>query len=254
MAKSTGLGAAFIVGPYNITGSVTSVDRINGGPAALDCTTIGVSGYERLGGVRTGGIEVTSWFDDFLTAPNVGEHTAWKGLPTADVQVSYLNRQTVGASAASCIGKQINYDGTRGNDGSYTFKTAVESNAFGVEWGTSLTTGVQTFNAAGNGTVWDDGQGSVLSTDFGLQLYVHLLAFTGTSVTVNIQDSTDNSGDPYTTITGASTAALTAVGTTRVATSATENVKRYLRVNTTGTFTVASLVVIVCRNYSTTSF
>lgn len=253
MAKSSGLGARFFVDQYNLTGDITSLDRCGGGPSPLDCTAIGASGFERIGGVRTGGMEVTAWFNDATSAP-IGEHTALKGLPTTDRQATYGHRATVGAPAASCISKQINYDGTRDQAGALTFKTTVESNAYGLEWGVLLTTGAQTFGAAGNGTVWDDGQGSALSTDFGLQLYVHLLAFTGTSVTVNIQDSTDNSGDPYTTITGASTAALSAVGVTRVATGATENVKRYLRANLAGTFSNAELVIVVVRNLTATSF
>lgn len=253
MAKSSGLGARFFVDQYNLTGDITSLDRCGGGPAPLEMTAIGASGVERLGGVRSGGMEVTSWFNDSTDVPE-GEHTVLRARPTTDRQVTYAHRATVGAPAACCISKQINYDGTRDQAGALTFKTTVESNAYGLEWGVLLTSGAQTFGAAGNGTVWDDGQGSALSTDFGLQLYVHLLAFTGTSVTVNIQDSTDNSGDPYTTITGATSGALSAVGVTRVATSTTENVKRYLRLNTSGTFSNAELVVVVVRNLTAPSF
>lgn len=251
MAKSSGLGARFFVDQYNLTGDITSLDRCSGGPALLDCTAIGSSGFERIGGVRTGGMEVTSWFNDAAVAP-VGEHTVLRARPTTDRQATYCHRATLGAPAACCISKQINYDGTRDQAGALTFKTTVESNTYGLEWGHLLTAGAVTSTAAENLTGYDDGAGA--STNFGLQLYVHLLAFTGTSVTVTIQDSDDDGTDPYATVTGATSGALSAVGVVRVATGTTENVKEWMRVALTGTYSSAQLVVVVVRNIATPVF
>lgn len=86
---------------------------------------------------------------------------------------------------------------------------------------------------------------------YGLQMYVHLFGFTGTSITVKLQESGDNgSADAWTDVAGATTAALTAIGAVRIATSAALTVKRYLRVVSVGTFSSAVFAVNVVRNLS----
>jgi hypothetical protein len=82
---------------------------------------------------------------------------------------------------------------------------------------------------------------------------VQLVAFTGTSVTVKLQSSSDDgAGDAFSDVSGATTGALTTVGASRVA--VTGSLERYLRVVTTGTFTVANFVVSVTRNATAVSF
>ncbi len=89
----------------------------------------------------------------------------------------------------------------------------------------------------------DDGSSSA----FGLQAYLQVTAFTGTDVTVKLQDSTDNWAD----LSGAAFAATTAAGTSqRIATSNAATVNRYLRValTTSAGFTSATIAVAYNRN------
>jgi len=144
------------------------------------------------------------------------------------------------------VAKQLTYDLSRGNDGALTAKVAAQSsNATGIEWGRQLTAGRRTDSAATNGASVDCGAAS----SFGLQAYLHVFAFTGTSVTVKIQESSDNAvGDPFADVVGGAFIAATGVGAQRIATATGLSVERYLRAVTTGTFTNAVFSVTVIKN------
>lgn len=250
MAKTSGLGDNLYVAGYNLSGDINAIDKISGGPAALDMTGIDKSAIERVGGLRDGGIDATAFFN-----PSTGQaHERFSALPTADTIITYCRGTTLGNGAASCVAKQIGYDGKRGNDGSLTFSVSAQANGYGVEWGEQLTAGIRNDTTATNGSSLDYGA-TIGTTAFGLQMYVHLFAFTGTSVTIKIQSSTDDGGgDAFADITGATTGALTTVGATRVATATNASVERYLRVVTTGTFSVANFSCQVVRNLATPTF
>src|SRR6266545_7652533 len=153
MAKQSGLGDNLYVGGYDLSGDVGAIGSIAGGPAALDVTAIDKSGHERLGGQRDGSLEFTSFFDDAALA----EHAALKTLPTTDRIVSYYRGTVLGGQAASLVAKQINYDPTRGEDGSLTFKVNALANGYGLDWGRSLTAGKRSDGGAANGTGVDFG-------------------------------------------------------------------------------------------------
>jgi hypothetical protein len=88
-----------------------------------------------------------------------------------------------------------------------------------------------------------------LQTAFGAQSYLQVTGFTGTSVTVTVQHSPDNS--TWSTLT-AFTAVTAAPATQRLA--ATGTVGRYLQVITAGTFSLASFAVMVNCNQVATAF
>jgi hypothetical protein len=251
MAKQTGLGDNLYVAGYNLSGDIGSIDDIGGGNEPLGVTGIDKSGMERLGGPRSGRINMASWFNDAVAQ----EHPVFSPLPTADVIVSYFRGTTIGNAAASLVAKQINYDGSRGDDGAFTFKVEAQSNAYGLEWGEQLTAGADaTLTAAGALTSYDYGA-AVGTTAFGLQAYLHVFAFTGTSATVAIQSSTDNgAGDAFADITGAVFTAATGRTSERIATATNASVERYLRVNVTGTFSALTFAVQVTRNGATPTF
>ncbi|WP_372352624.1 hypothetical protein [Streptomyces sp. KL116D] len=93
------------------------------------------------------------------------------------------------------------------------------------------------------------------AANFGLQAYLHVFAFTGTSVTVKLQESSDNGvGDPWADVTGGAFTAATAIGAQRIETARGLTVKRYLRAVSTGTFTSATFAVSVNRNDVATIF
>lgn len=146
--KQSGLGDNFYVGGYDLSGDTASLDGISGGPAVIEVTGINKSAYERIGGLRDGHVEWTSHYN-----PSAGqEHVALSSLPTADQQVMYFRGTTLGNAAAALVGKQLNYDMTRADDGKLTLKVNVDGNGFGLEWGNNLTAGLRTDTAATNGT------------------------------------------------------------------------------------------------------
>lgn len=245
MAKQSGLGDNFYVGGYDLSGDTASLDNISGGPAVIDVTGINKSAYERIGGLRDGHVEWTSHWNPDTVGVTFTEHTALAGLPTTDVGVMYFRGTTLGDPAAALVGKQINYDPTRADDGKMTFKVQVEANAYGLEWGRNLTAGIRTDTAATLGTGID----TTASLSFGGQAYLQVFAFTGTDVTVKIQDSADD-----VTYADVASFAFTQVTsgrqTQRIALTNTATIRRYVRATTvtTGGFTSCAFAVVVVKN------
>jgi hypothetical protein len=92
-----------------------------------------------------------------------------------------------------------------------------------------------------------------LQSASGAQAYLQVTSFTGTSVTVAVQDSADNS--TFAAVTGLTFTAVTAAPAwQRLATAGTATLRRYVRVVTTGTFSSATFAVMANRNLSSTSF
>ncbi len=241
MAKSSGLGDNCYVGGYNLSGDIGSAQKISGGPAPLDVTAIDKSAFERIGGLRTGDIQFTSFFNPSLNQ----EHAALSGLPTTDTQIMYTHGTALGNPAACMTCKQIDYNPTRAANGMLTISVSAQSNGYGLEWGRLLTAGLRTDTAATNGSSVDGGG----STAFGAQAYLQVTAFTGTDMTVTIQDSADNAS--FTNVAGFAFTATTAAHTfQRIATTNTATIRRYLRAitSTSGGFTSATFAVAVIRN------
>lgn len=248
MAKQSGLGDRFFVGGYNVSGDIQALGGISAPMATLPSTGIDKSAMERLPGLRDGSMEFTTYFnraDDQV-------HEALSSLPRGDVMFTYCRSAVLGAPTAMLVAKLAEHTATRGDDGQLTFQAAAKANSFGLEWGKQLTAGQRTDTAATNGTGVDFGTGS---TAFGLQAYLQVFSFTGTSVTVSLEESSDNGvGDPWTAVTGGTFTAATGRTTQRIATASNQTVERYLRVVTTGTFTSAVFAVGVNRNSVAVSF
>lgn len=250
MAKQSGLGDNFYVGGYDLSNDTASLDEIGGGPALIDVTGIDKSAFERIGGIRDGRIEWTSFFNDGTGLD--GTHNRLATLPYTDRHLMYFRGTTLGGSAACLVAKQLNYDPSRDNDGKLTIKVRAEANSYGIEWGNSLTAGKRSDTTATSGTGVDFGTGS---TTFGAQFYLQVFSFTGTSCTVKIQESSDNGvGDAWADVTGGTFTAATAIGVERLQTSRTQTVERYLRATTTGTFTQCTFAVVAVRNDTSVVF
>lgn len=243
--KTTGIGDYLLVGGYNLSGDTQSIQRVGGGPQVLEYTDITQGAHARQFGQFGGEINWTSFFDK-----GAGQaHPVLSALPTADVIVSYFHQPTVtGTACASLNAKQINYDPTRAADGSLFVAVAAQSNTYGLEWGTALQSGLRTDTTATSGASVD----GAASTSFGLAAYLHVTAFSGTSVTVKLQDSADNSS--WSDISGAAFTAVTAVGAQRISTATNATVRRYVRATTTGTFTSATFAVNFVRRLVTVVF
>lgn len=245
MAKETGLGDQFYIGGYDIGGDIQSLARIGGGPALLDSTDITQSAMDRLGAELDGGMEFTSYHN----VASGRAHERLSALPRTNTIVTYGHGTTLGNAAASMVAKQVNYDPTRAQDGSLLFNVQALANGYGLTWGKQLTAGKRTDTTATNGTGVDNSTDGASGSPgaYGLVMFVHLFAFTGTSVTIKLQESSDNGvGDSFADVTGATTGALSSVGAVRVQTGLI-NVERYLRVVTTGTFSNAVFLVQATR-------
>ena len=253
MAKQSGLGQAFYLGGYDLSGDTGAGNEIGGGlTGTQDVTGIDKSAYERVGLNRDGRLSWTSFFNpekatDIPGTTTDHAHAVLSSLPTTDRHLMWCTGASIGSPAACMVGKQIDYNPSRAADGSLTISVSAQANGYGLEWGDLLTAGARTDTTATNGTSLDLGTGS---TAFGLQAYLQVIAFTGTTATIKLQESSDNgAGDAWADVTGGAFTAVTAgPQAQRIQTGRTQTVERYLRVATSGTFTNLKFVVAVIRN------
>jgi hypothetical protein len=233
----------------DVSGDIGSFQRISGGNTPLTVTDITQLAVARIGGVRDGGIDFTAWNNPAANQ----EHAVFSTLPTADRHVMCLLSTTLGDDGAAIIAKQVNYDPTRGTDGSLTEQVSTVANADGLEWGNTLTAGKRTdTTATAPATGVDLNLYGGASTAFGWSCYLQVFGVTGTSATVTIQDSADNAS--FANLTGGAFTASTGIDKQRLQGGATATVRRYLKVNTTGTFSNAIFAVLFARNISAVTF
>jgi hypothetical protein len=245
MAKSGGMGDNFYVDGFDLSGDINSLSRIGGGPVALDMTDITESAFERLGGLKDGEMSFVSYMND-----SVGHATAvLRLLPTADTVMYYARGTTIGNQAAVLNAKQVNYDPTRATDTMLTFQVQGLGNQYGLEWGNQLTAGKRQDTTA---TSPATGVDFLAATSFGWQAYLQVFSFTGTSCTVTLQDSANNS--VFAGFTSSAFAAATGRSTQRIFGTSTSTVRQYVRAITTGTFTECTFAVCFVKNESTVAF
>lgn len=237
--KQSGLGDNCYIDQYDMSGDVNSLGRVSC-PVAVQDNVQGIKKYavERLRLKADGMIDFSSFFNIDSAVGAEGAHVALAGLPLTDRQITYTRGTTIGSAAASMVSKQVNYDGTRDASGAFTFAVNAVANGYGLEWGNLATDGLRTDTTATSPATGADLGSSPTSYSFGWVAYLHVIAFSGTSVTVTLQDSADNSS--FTSLTGGAFTAATARGMQRlVSSSATATVRRYVRAITTGTFSNA---------------
>lgn len=254
MAKQSGLGDQFFVSGYDLSGDTAALTAIRSSRALLDVTAINKSAMERIFGLRDGELAFNVWFNDLGAVNRAGatdsSFLVLSALPDADVLAAYLRGATVGSPAAALQAKQVNYDWARGADGSFAGSVQCLGQGERLEWGVMGTPGKRTDSTATNGGSWDNLPTSTFTSN-GLAAYLHVVDVTGTSVTVALQESSDNGGgDAGAAVTGGAFAAVTpaaAPTAQRIETSLSQTVERYLRVVTTGTFSNAQFAVVVVR-------
>ena len=237
MAKKSGLGNRLYVHGENLSGDIGSIDTAASPRGVLDTTGIDSSAMERILTRQDGEISWSGFFNDAATQ----EHPVLSALPTTDVILSWLLGTAVGDAAAVVTTKQVNYDLSENADGSLGHTVQCLSDAVrGLEWMTLLTAGELQHTTAGSEASRDDGASSAS----GAGAFLHMNLISGTSVTVVIEDSANDSAwatlISFTTVSDGSepTAEYKEVAGT---------VDRYLRITTTGTFTVGNFVVGIRR-------
>jgi len=250
MTKQSGLGDRLYVAGCDVSGDIGSVDTISSPIAMLPGTDITQSGTGRMHGLRDGAIDFTSYFDVATGA----SHDVFSTLPTADRIVTYCRGAALGSPAASMVAKQLDYPLKRDDKGALTFGIKTLANRYGLEWGDQLTPGKKTVTATGALTGLD----LASTSNFGLQAYLHVFTMTGTDATIVLEDSNDNgSADAYAPVTGGGFAQvlLADVPTAaRIQSGRTQAVKRWVRVNVSGTFTSLSFMVAVTKNRVAVNF
>lgn len=230
MSKTTGLGSAFYIGGYDISGDVNSLSGVSTPIATLDVTGIDKFANERLDGLADGTMSVT-------TVANVSagqEQKVLSNFPRTDTVASFFVGKAIGNAAASINAKQVDYAPTRGNDGLLTSATSLQGNKYGLEWGWQLTAGKRTDTAATDGTAYDSGAAHTN----GCQIYLHVFAATVADADIVIESASDSIfTTPQTEATytvGSAPAAVRLVG-------GNSSVNRYWRVSTTTTGGITSL-------------
>lgn len=244
MAKQSGIGSNLYVAEYDISGDIGAISSIDTSRALLDVSDITESGFERIVGRRDGEIA----FNSFWNTAAGRAHPALSALPTTDRIVSVYIGSTVGSAAASLVAKQIDYAPSFGEDGSLVASTSALANGYGLEWGEMLTTGKQTFaSGTQSGTSIDLGS---VSTLFGAAGYLHVFSVGSGTPTVTIQDSANDAD--FLAITGMAFTASPAATSERKQGAIDATVRRYVRIQVTGTYTALVCAVNFVR-YLTSS-
>ena len=237
MAKKSGLGQQIFVNGYDLSGDVATIDNAGSPRNLLEITAVNASGIERLVGLSDGNLSVSSWFNDATEQ----EHAAFSGLVTTDRILTWAFGATRGDVAACLVAKQLNYDGSRGSDGSLSFTIDTQA-ASGepLEWGNTLTTGKETHSSAAVSTSRDDGA----TTGYGLVGILSVTDVDSGTATVHIQQSADNV--TFATILSfVAVSAAAAPSAQRLTLSGA--ILRYLRVSTTGTFSNCDFCMVTRR-------
>lgn len=148
MPKKSGLGQQFFVDGYDISGDVGSLGNVSSPRSVLDVTSINRLAVERILNLKDGQMEFNAWWNPSAagsggtSTATWSEHIALSRLPQADVIALWCAESSYGGAGAGLMGKQANYDLTRGQDGSLQATVQVLGNNDPVEWGAMLTPGI----------------------------------------------------------------------------------------------------------------
>lgn len=242
MAKSSGLGDQLFIGGYDIGADINSIGSLSTPRGVLDGTAITQSANARLFGLRDANAEFVSYFNP----ADDQAHEPLSSLPTTDTQLMYLRGTGVGSEAFCMVGKQVDYNPNRGDDGSLLFTTSVQSNGFGADWGDQLTAGKVTHASAASTASLD----TTASAAFGWQAYIQVFSVGSGTAEITIEDSADDAA--WATLTGGEFTDATTRTFERIqSSSATATVRRYLRVTTSGVFTNLVFAVVINKNKNT---
>lgn len=235
MTKRSGIGSLMLVDGYNLAGDTQAV-QLSVSQALLDATGINAGAHERIAGLRDGMLSLPTFFNPAEDR----QHEVLSTLPSTARLGLFTIGSTLGtARGAGIRGLQDAYSANRAADGALTFQGQLQGEGFALDLGELLTAGIRTDTTATNGASVD----YAAATSFGWAAHLQVTAFTGTSATITIQDSADNSS--FAGFTGSAFAAVSAVGAQRIEASAADaTVRRYVRVATSGTFSDLKFVVL----------
>lgn len=234
MGKETGLGARYALDGIDMSSDSQMFGNIDKSMALLEMPGVDVFAQERYPAQLMGELNWKTYLN-----PTVA-HATLKTMPRTDRIASYFHKATLGVPVANLVTRQFSYGLGREKNGMISGDVKTQSNASWLDWGYALTAWQRTDTAGTNGSSVDFGNPSPGAYNFGLQAYLHVFSFAGTTCTVKLQSSSDNgAGDAFADVTGGAFTAVTS-GTPqaqKIATARNQSIERYLRVVTTGTFT-----------------
>lgn len=209
--------------------------------AQVEDATVMSSAAEKLhGGLYSGGLSAKGLFDGATAAADQIFNAALISSSQSLIVAWIIGETAVGAIGYAMRARATQYKNTSPVSGLVACALSARADE-GVERVKTLHP-LAAETIATNGTTLDD----TASTTAGAAAYLTVTAFTGTSITVKVQDSAD--GTTWADVTSMAFTAASAAGTSeRVATSATATIRRYVRVTWTGTFTSATFSVAFAR-------
>jgi len=234
MAKINGLGVRIYANGYDLNTDVNALSGIGSTQTLLDVTPLSKSATERIIGLTDSTLTVNGWFDNAAGM----SHDAFESI-AGDSEVIMTMGTSRGDAACGMVADQSSYNIDR-SQGS-AIATTVEfstSDGNGLNWGVVLTDGPeQTDSSAANSASVDN----AASTSNGARAVISVESIASGSAVIKIQESTNDSAwsDMMTF--------STVSARTSEATSMTGTVPRYLRVQTTGTFSNLVFVVQIAR-------
>ena len=239
MAKVNGLGVRLYAAGYDLSADVNVVDSIGYTQQLLDVTTLDNEATARIAGLSDSALTVNGWFEQ------TGDHAAYTSntgkLPTADQIVFTQMGTALGDVFCGLTAKESSYVVNRA-PGSALATTASYSSTAGeqAEWGVTLTASKTTNVSATSGT----GVDNAASSANGCVAYLEAMSLVSGTCVVKVQHSKDNS--PLSDL-----ITFTSVTTSTVPfaqrSTASGTINRYLRVNTSGTFSTIVFVAGVAR-------
>lgn len=244
MAKRSGLGGALYLNGLDLSGDVGSIDQAAASRTLLSVPGIDKSANELIAGLATGALDFTGYFNDATDQLHLTARAL--GAAAAIQNITYAVATTIGDPAFMLRARQVDYAPSRSADGALTIPvTAVGVDGVIPEWGKMLTTGLVTQGSAAALASLDN----AASSASGLAAMLHVASITGggSTLTVTIQESSDDgSGDAWTTKLAMAGVAQASAATSERAT-ATGTVERYTRIITTGGWTQAKFALAMRR-------
>lgn len=225
--------AVVAVDQYNLSGYFNSYDKAQT-VDPLETTCFGASAKTFIPGLKDGTLSLAGLYDGASGA--VDEVLQAALAASAGKVVSLVPAgAAIGNRALILLANETSY-GISGAVADLVSVSAEFQATGGIFGGVALNT-LTAITAAGNQTAVDN----TASSASGAIANVHLIAFTGTNITAKVQHSTDNTTFAdlisFTALTAAGQEQKTAAGT----------VNRYARLNISGTFTSAVLLVTFAR-------
>jgi len=160
VGKQSGLGDNLFVQGVDLTFDIASIDTLSTPLSLIEGTSIKQFAEQRIAGKRDMASKQFTSFADVVSGAAAGATAALEALPRTDVVSTYFHGSAIGNVAFGSVAKQLNFDPTIDTSGSILFKTELQGNAFGGDWGEQLTPGIRTDTAATNGTSIDDSGGA----------------------------------------------------------------------------------------------